>query len=319
MPKKKKQKNKPAAGFISRARIIAVTLALVILVGGFSVYALSKYQSKVVTITDIPTVQTTDSDKLSGTSTSTTPTDNPKTPVATPTPVVTPSTSSVVPTLAPTGTQSTSTTTYQSTNWAGYLSTGGSFTAVSGTWVASSPTPTSTTVESGDGTWIGIGGITTSDLIQIGTENTISPSGIVSTSAFYELLPAGAIGIASLAISPGDTISASITQTTATQWVLSLTNVTTGHTFTQSVSYTSSLSSAEWIQEDPSYPDGKLVLLDNFGTVQFTNAVTTVNGTTMSAAASNASQILLIGQGGAAGHGGTPSAINGSSFSVHYQ
>jgi hypothetical protein len=315
MPKKTKKNNKSASGFISRARIVAITLALVVLAGGFSVYALSKYQSKVVTITDVPTVQTTDSDKLSGTST--TVTETPKTPVATPTPVVTPGSSSDVPSLAPTGTQPSTTTTYQSTNWAGYLSSGGSFTAVSGSWVASSPTPTSTTVESGDGTWIGIGGITTADLIQIGTENTISPSGIVSTSAFYELLPAGAVGI-SLVISPGDTISASITQTNTTQWTIALTDVTTGQTFSQSVSYSSSFSSAEWIQEDPSYPDGSLVLLDNFGTVQFTNAVTTVNGTTMSAAASNASQILLIGQGGAAGHGGSPSAINGSSFSVLY-
>jgi len=44
-----------------------------------------------------------------------------------------------------------------------------------------------------------------------------------------------------------------------------------------------------------------------------------VNGTTMSAAASNASPITLIGQGGAAGHTGVPSAINGSSFTVQYR
>jgi hypothetical protein len=220
--------------------------------------------------------------------------------------------------LTPTGTQSNSTTTYQSTNWSGYLSTGGSFTAVSGAWVAPTSTPTSTTVESGDGTWIGIGGVSTSDLIQIGTENTISPSGIVSSSAFYELLPAGAVGIPSLTVSPGDTMSASITQTATSQWTISLFNVTTGKSFSQSVTYASSLSSAEWIQEDPSYPDGSLVLLDNFGTVPFTNAITTMNGATMSAAASNASQIILVGQGGASGHGGTPSTLSGSSFTVQY-
>ncbi|HEY8886157.1 MAG TPA: G1 family glutamic endopeptidase [Candidatus Microsaccharimonas sp.] len=332
MSKKTKQRSKttsrPTSGFISRTRIIITAVALVIFGGGFTVYALSTYQTKLVTQTDIPTVQTTDTDKLSGTSTTTTTTaatpskTTPSTttaPAPPPSNVITPGSSSDVPSLAPTGTGSNSTTTYQSTNWAGYISTGGNFTVVSGTWITPTPTPTSTTVESGDGTWIGIGGITTSDLIQVGTENTISPSGIVSTSAFYELLPASAIGIASLTISPGDTISASITQAFTNQWTISITDVTTGQTFSTSVSYTSSLSSAEWIQEDPSYQDGSLVLLDNFGTVQFSNAMATVNGTTMSAAASNASQITLIGQGGAAGHGGTPSSVNGSSFTVKYQ
>lgn len=298
--------------------MIAISILIIIVAASFSVYVLSNYQSKVVTITDIPTVQKSDSDKLSGSTTTVTQVTKP--PVEKPAPVVTPAPASKVPSLAPTSPPSsnTTTTTYQSTNWAGYLSTGGTFTAVSGTWIASSPTPTSTTKESGDGTWVGIGGITTKDLIQIGTENTFSAAGVMSTSAFYELLPAGAVGIVSVPISPGDTVSASISQQAANQWMLSITNVTTGKTFSRSVSYSSSLSSAEWIQEDPSNPDGSLVLLDNFGTVQFTNAVTTMNGTTMSAAASSASQIHLIGQGEAAGHGGTPSAINGSSFSVRY-
>lgn len=330
--KKSKKKTKSTSGFISRTRIIITTLAVLIAGGGFTVYALSAYQAKLVIHTDIPTVQTTDSDKVSGTSTTPTETSKPptttaptptipKTPVTTPAPstVITPAPSSDVPSLTPTGTGSNSTTSYQSTNWAGYISTSGTFTAVSGTWVAPNPTPTSTTVESGDGTWVGIGGITTSDLIQIGTQNTISSSGIVSTSAFYELLPAGAVGIASLTISPGDTISASITQTSANQWAISLTNVTTGRSFSKSVSYASSLSSAEWIQEDPSYNDGRLVLLDNFGTVQFSNATTTVNGTVMSAAASNASQITLVGQGGASGHSGTPSPVSSGSFTVQYR
>ncbi|MDB5180210.1 MAG: hypothetical protein JWN12_842 [Candidatus Saccharibacteria bacterium] len=327
MSKKKKQKSKPTSGFISRTRSIVTAISIVILGGGFTVYALSTYHTKLVTHTDIPTVQTSDSDKTSGTSTTTTPPTTPTktTPSTTPptssTPsnVVTPGSSTDVPTLTPPKTGSNSTTSYQSTNWSGYLSTGGSFTAVSGTWIAPSPTATSTTVESGDGTWIGIGGLSTSDLIQVGTQNTISPSGIVSTTGFYELLPASAVGIGSLTITPGDTISASITQTATSQWTISLTDVTTGQTFSTSVSYVSSLSSAEWIQEDPSNPDGSLVLLDNFGTVQFSNATTIMNGTTMSAAASNASQITLVGQGGAAGHGGTPSSLSGSSFTVQYQ
>ena len=95
-------------------------------------------------------------------------------------------------------------------------------------------------------------------------------------------------------------------------------DVTAGRSFSKSVSYTSPLSSVKWIQEDPSYTDGSLVLLDNFGTMQFSNAMTTVNGTIMSAAASSASSITLVGQGDTSGHGGTPTTVSGSSFTVQY-
>lgn len=310
MPRRKKQNSRSTSGFISRTRLVVASIFVLVAGLGISAYELSMYQEKVVTITDIPTVQTSDADKLAGTSTTTT--------LSIQSPTITPAPSSEVPTLTPTNQSSASTTSYQSTNWAGYLATGGSFTAVSGSWVIPTPTATSSTVESGDGTWIGIGGITTADLIQIGTANTISPSGIVTTAAFYELLPAGAVGIASLAVNPGDTVSASIMQLSVNQWAISLSNVTSGRSFSTTVNYTSSLSSAQWIQEDPSYPDGSLVLLDNFGIVQFSNATLVVNGTTMAAAASNVSPITLIGQGGAKGHGGTPSQLNGSSFIVTY-
>jgi len=311
----KKFTGKLTSGFISRSRFILAALTIIVIVGGLIAVTLSIFQANTVTLSDIPSVQTSDTDKLSGTTTTPNTAD---TPAVIPNSTVTPGSSSEVPTLKPTN-NSNSTASYQSTNWAGYVSTGGNFTTISGTWIASTPTPTSTTVESADGTWIGIGGITTSDLIQIGTQNTISPSGVITTSAFYELLPAHAIGIPSVAVRPGDTISASIAQTSTNEWTLSLSNVSTGRSFSTSLSYVSSLSSAEWIQENPSYAGGGLVLLDNFGTVVFSNATTTVNGTTMSAAASNASPITLIGQGGAAGHTGVPSAINGSSFTVQYR
>lgn len=174
MSKKTKQTSKPTSGFISRTRIIVTAISLLILSGGFTVYALSTHHAKLVTPTDTPTVQTSESDKSSGTSTTsitaatdTTPTStkttpSKTTPSTTPTPttpapseVVTPSPSIDVPALTPPETGSNSTASYQSTNWAGYLSTGGSFTAVTGTWIAPSPIGTSTTVESGDGTWIG--------------------------------------------------------------------------------------------------------------------------------------------------------------------
>jgi len=129
------------------------------------------------------------------------------------------------------------------------------------------------------------------------------------------LIPDGAHGI-SLPIHPGDTISASITQTATGVFTISLTNITTSQSFSTSVTYSSTLSSVEWIQEDPAYPDGSLVPLDNFGSVPFTNAWTTMNGTNLSASASSAAPISMIGSGKTVA---VPSVINGDTFSVGRQ
>ena len=313
-----------------------IILAIIVLIigGSFTSYALSSKHPTFVTISDPIGLPSPDKEKttkilsthtLPAALTSTAPplrsAPLPSTTSPAPTVVVTPAPSSAVPSLAPSTTQpsKTSTTTaYQSKNWAGYLVNGSKYTSVSGSWVAPSPVATSSSVESADGTWIGIGGVTSSDLIQVGTENTISPSGTVTTAGFYELLPAVAQTTQLLSVQPGDRLSASITQTAATQWTISMTNISSGQTFSKSVTYSSSFSSAEWIQEDPSYQDGSLVLLDNFRTAQFSNSFTTADGNTLSASAIGASPITLIGSGGAVGHGATPSTLSGSSFVVSY-
>jgi uncharacterized membrane protein YqhA len=58
MSKKTKQKSTSTSGFIFRTRLIIVAALLLVLAGGGAVYGLSMYQSKIVTITDIPTVKT---------------------------------------------------------------------------------------------------------------------------------------------------------------------------------------------------------------------------------------------------------------------
>lgn len=341
----------------SRIRLFISVAGFVAVASGFSAYAAHSFHSNLGAISDPIAPQLIDSTKaakslpathkLPDEPTAVVPTANSSAPTATvrstassnPTSVVTPAPTSVVPSLTPTSpssstapstttTTTTSTATtpaaspttiaYQSTNWAGYLTTGSKYTSVAASWIAPSPSATSTSVESADGTWIGIGGVTSSDLIQVGTENTISASGVVTTAGFYELLPAGAQSTPSLNVQPGNRMSASITQTAPTQWTISMTNLTTGQTFSKSVAYSSSFSSAEWIQEDPSYQDKSLVLLDNFGTAQFSGATTTADGVTVSASAIGASPITLIGQGGASGHGAKPGALSGGSFVVSY-
>lgn len=152
--------------------------------------------------------------------------------------------------------------------------------------------------ESGDATWIGIGGVTSDDLIQIGTENIIEADGTVSTGAFYELLPDVAQPVPDVTVAAGDTITASINQVSATRWTFSLTDQTSNQSYNSTVTYTSKNSSAEWIEEDPSYASGGLVPFDNFGTVSFSNASTTANGTAMDITDALGSNITMLASPG---------------------
>lgn len=231
--------------------------------------------------------------------TTTTTTDEPTTPTT--------------PPPTPTAPIRTSTISYSSTNWSGYLATGGSFTSVSGSWTAPNVTGVDG-IESADGSWIGIGGVTSGDLIQVGTANSVSSTGEVTTYAFYELLPAAAQIIPSLTVHPGDSMSASIIETSTNQWSIVINNVTTGKSFSIAVSYASTHSSAEWIQEAPSYVSGGLVPLDYFGTVYFSNCASSVDGYSYTLDNIGASSVTMVTSGGTPI--AVPSSISGSSFSV---
>ena len=176
-------------------------------------------------------------------------------------------------------------------NWAGYVATNGSYSGVSGSWTVPSVTGSGDT--SADATWIGIGGITSNDLIQVGTQNIVAPNNQVTTSAFYELLPGASQSISTVTVHPGDSITASITEISGGEWKIIFNDNTDGSSYTDTVSYTSSESSAEWIEEDPS--DGSAeVPLDSFGTVSFTNGSTIQNGTTVNLSGSNAYAVTMV-------------------------
>src|SRR5260370_23823098 len=81
----------------------------------------------------------------------------------------------------------------------------------------------------------------------------------------------------SLAIHPGDAMSAEVVYNGGSSFTLSLHNTTTGANFTTTLrSNKAAHSSAEWILEAP-YSGGILPLSD-FGTASFTNASATLNG-----------------------------------------
>jgi hypothetical protein len=241
-------------------------------------------------------------------------------------PVVTPSPSSSVSSLAPVSTSGsggsstsqsspgpTTTTGYTSSNWSGYLAASGNFTAITGSWTVPSATgPSGET--SADSAWIGIGGVTSDDLIQTGTQDTVSPSGQVSSSAFYELLPSSSTTIPSITVSAGDHMSASLAEISSGEWTISITDETNSESFTMNTAYASSNSSAEWIEEDPSYSFHRQIPFDDFGTVTFNSGTTTSSGGTTSIAGSSAEPVTMLNSSDTPV--ATPSGLSGGSFSV---
>lgn len=213
------------------------------------------------------------------------------------------------PSVAQPGTPATVTS--SSSNWSGYAASGGTFTSVTGTWTV--PTVAGTTAGA-DATWVGIGGLTTSDLIQAGTQAMVDGSGTVQYSSWIEMLPAASQRVP-LSVTAGDSVTVTITQQSGNDWLIAMKNNTTGGTYSITVQYSSSNSSAEWVQEAPSIGRG-LVPLDEFGTVQFSGGSAVRDGRAMSLSALGAKAITMVNRQGQAVAQPSTIADDGSSFTV---
>jgi hypothetical protein len=222
-----------------------------------------------------------------------------------------------------------------STNWAGYAiqRPGGAFHTASASWTQPAPTcrPGSPSYSS---FWVGLGGFSggSDALEQIGTEVDCTRSGRVSSSAWYETVPAPSYDVFR-PVRPGDQIAASVTVSGHTT-TLVLRNLTRGWTFTKQVRIQSvDVSSAEWIAEAPSDCGGnscQTLPLANFGSTTFSSvSATTVRGHRGSPSDPRwqLSRIRLRPSGrqfavnGPLGGGATPSGLGagGSSFGVSYE
>ena len=180
----------------------------------------------------------------------------------------------------------------QSTNWSGYnqgtLEQGSkTFNSIAGNWTV----PTATRHKAGEdeysSTWIGIGGgcidancnVGDNTLIQVGTEQDVASNGTASYSAWWELIPAPSTTISNFPVHPGDAMHADITEATPNSnvWTITLKDLTTGKTFTQTTPYSSSHATAEWIVETPlilSSNGGGFSALPKLTTTRFNNART---------------------------------------------
>lgn len=173
-------------------------------------------------------------------------------------------------------------------NWSGYavanFQTKDTYLTANATWVV----PTVTYDNTSDGyssTWVGIGGFCLSalctrvdrSLIQLGTEQEAHSNGNVYYP-WYEMLPNASVRITAdnsgnpVSVNSGDTIIASLTclahcSSHTQTWQLMMTDTPQFATsqawlWSHNFSYSSSLASAEWIEEAPSSVGGILPLAD---------------------------------------------------------
>ncbi len=210
--------------------------------------------------------------------------------------------------------------TVDSVNWSGYAVTPSrhDITAVKTTFVV----PTAGAVPPGfAATWGGIGGYSTTDLIQAGISENSSPDNPAvgdQYAAWYELLPASetnlthCTGNSSCPVSPGNKVTVSIVKAGTNRWKTSVADPTEHWTWTKTVSYKSSESSAEWILEAPTV--GAQSTLADVGTVSFGPTSTYVAGGHTYTIAKGSPTKLILSPGGV--NEATPSALgpNGQSF-----
>lgn len=181
----------------------------------------------------------------------------------------------------------------QSTNWFGYnvgsLERSNTlFNAISGDWTVPTATQHIASQAESSSDWIGIGGgcidagcmAGDNTLIQTGTEQDVDAKGKATYGAWWEVIPGPSLAI-SMTIAPGDNMHSSIAEAVPNSnvWTITLNDVTRNETFTQTVPYSSTHATAEWIEETPlTFGTGGagLAALPNLTNPRFDNA--TLNG-----------------------------------------
>jgi hypothetical protein len=165
-----------------------------------------------------------------------------------------------------------------SSNWSGYAVTGSSFTSAKASWTVPSVN-CSTTPNTYAAFWVGLDGWTSSTVEQTGTDSDCDGKS-PSYYAWYEFYPNPSILISSVAVSPGNHMSASVTYS-GSEFTITITNESTGKSYSKSSKVSGAKrSSAEWIAEAPCCTNaGGILPLSDFGTVDFGDDYTGVSGT----------------------------------------
>ena len=199
----------------------------------------------------------------------------------------------------------------QSGNWAGYDAIGGGFHSVTASWTQ----PSVLAVNSENAAscyWVGLDGDGSSSVEQCGTEAD-DTYGTVTYYAWYEMYPAPETLIPEMTITPGDTMTASVTTDGVGDFAMTLIDDTTDVSKTVTAHSAAKGYSAEVIAEAPTdATTGTEYPLADFGTMDFSNC--TINSKPIADAAWR--QIDMVDQSSTPLATPSPLGPDGSSFSV---
>jgi len=177
----------------------------------------------------------------------------------------------------------------QSTNWSGYAVTGanGAYKSVSASWTEPAATCSGRSDQYA-AFWVGLDGYSSDSVEQTGTDSDCDGR-TPSYYGWYEMYPANPVNFSN-AVSPGDSITASVTFSGTETYTLVLKDITKN--WTQTITKNESglaRSSAEVITEAPSSESGVLPLAD-FGTVKY--SASAANGTSLGS--QSPTEIIMI-------------------------
>ncbi len=201
----------------------------------------------------------------------------------------------------------TTVTTYLSSNWSGYVLSGGPFTAVTGTFNV--PTIYSSATDTDTSEWVGLDGAFPSDptIIQAGVdEQYTAATNTYITFAWIELYPALPFS-APVPVRPGDQVTVTIGQVSPGLWNVLVKDDSNGVGYSVNQAYAGPALSAEWIVEAPwSVATQSVETLGAFSPVTFT-------GVGVNPVAGELSRLVMVQNGVPVA---TPSALSPNGFTV---
>jgi hypothetical protein len=172
--------------------------------------------------------------------------------------------------------------TVASTNWSGYaVETTGTapFTQATGSWTEPAAVSCPRRGSTYSSFWVGLDGYSSNSVEQLGTDTDCS-SGRAQYYAWYEMYPNPSYLIRAT-VRPGDTLTATVTNTSSGSYTLKLQDTQQRWTFSIVQKGTYANASAEWVAEAPSNCNGStctVLPLADFGTVNFAGAGAATSG-----------------------------------------
>ena len=198
--------------------------------------------------------------------------------------IITPPSAKIVPASVQSYSGSYVNTTHRvSENWSGYVikpkpgqPINDDVSDVKAHWIV--PVISCGLADSFSSTWVGIDGDGDRTVEQIGTDQDCTV-GEPNYYAWFETFPRPSREIATLSMAPGDVVSAEVKFTGQNNFMLAISNLTTGQTFSITRAVPGARRrSAEWIVEAPY--SGSILPLTDFNVIQLSGATATFRGHT---------------------------------------